>query len=58
MQFGSVKESCMLLQRILVRGDRVAQFVEHRLEIQKAEVRTTSGAQEKFVSFSESKMLC
>ena len=33
----------------LLRGDGVAQLVEHRLEIQRPEVRTPSGAQDTFV---------
>ena len=43
----------------LKRGDGVAQLVEHRLEIQRPEVRTPSGTQDEYVRvFLRVKLLC
>ena len=41
-----------------IQDDGVAQLVERLTWIQRTKVQILSGAQDKFVSFSESKMCC
>ena len=45
VQTGTEKRNKKVLEEEDADGDSVAQFVEYRLEIQRPEVRTPSGAQ-------------
>ena len=59
--FTAGSSTAVCIQKVfghVLGGDGVAQLVQRRTRIQRTKVRTPSGAQEKLVSFSESKMLC